>query len=456
MNIVILGAGEIGSFLAEVLSKEQHNVTIIDKNAQLLEKISQKTDVATLCAYGTQWKILDDLIGSQPDLFIAVTGEDETNLVSCAIAKNLGYPKTVARIKELGFLTKSRLDFARLFYVDHFIGAEVIAAQDILKSIINPEDLAIENFAHGSIQMRTFVISNKWQKTNIALNSLDLPNEMIVGLIKRKKTDPKYPDKFTEEIIFPHGMDHIEVGDEITVLGDSKFMQEIHGFFKIDQKKAESVVIIGGSSVGVRLAHILELRNIHVKIIEHDEKRCETIANLLPKSTILNEDGKNVQFLESQQIKNADAFVACTSKDEENFLISIIAKYMGCKKVVSLLSNINLVPILKSHDIHYSVCEKVNIANKILAILHQEQIVSIASLYENKAKVLEIKVSEDCQLVGIPLCELSSKLPKNLIISAIENRGRIMIGKGNRIISPGDTLIINTSPDLVPHLQKIF
>ncbi len=456
MNIVILGAGEIGSYLATVLSEEQHNVTIIDKDPQLLEKISQKTDVATLCGYGTRWKILDALIENEPDLFVAMTGDDETNLVTCAIAKNLGYPRTVARIKELGFLARSRLDFARLFYVDHFIGAEILAANDILKSILNPEDLAIENFAHGAIQMRTIVVSEKWQKINQPLSSLKLPEEMIIGLIKRKKIDPKNPQKFSEQIIFPHGTDHIQAGDEVTVLGETKFMHEIHNFFKIEQKKPKSVVIVGATSVGVRLAHILELRNIHVKMIEREEKRCKEIANILSKSTVINEDGTNITFFASEQIQDVDAFVACTSRDEENFLISTIAKYMGCKKVISLISNINLAPILKSLDIQYSVSERVNIANRILSILHQEKIVSIASLYDNRVKVLEIKVSEDCELVGIPLSDLSSKLPKNLIISAIENRGRIMIGRGNRIISPGDTLIINTSPDLISELQKIF
>lgn len=456
MNIVILGAGEIGSYLATILSEEQHNVTLIDKDPLLLEKISQKTDIATVCGYGTRWKVLDALIESEPDLFVAMTGDDETNLVTCAIAKNLGYPKTVARIKELGFLARSRLDFARLFYVDHFIGAEILAANDILKSILNPEDLAIENFAHGAIQMRTIVVSDKWHKVNQPLSSIDLPEEMIIGLIKRKKVDPKHPQKVTEEIIFPHGNDQIHPGDEITVLGETKFMHDIHSFFKIEQKKAKSVVIVGGTSVGVRLAHILELRHIHVKIIEKDPKRCTEIADLLPRSTVINEDGTNIKFFESEQIQDVDAFVACTSKDDENFLIASIAKYMGCKKIISLLSNVNYIPILKSHDIYYSLSERVNIANRILSILHEEKIVAIASLYENRAKVLEIKVSEDCELIGIPLSELRTKLPKNLIISAIENRGRVMIGKGNRIISAGDTLIINASPDVVPQLHHIF
>ncbi|MBN2479038.1 MAG: Trk system potassium transporter TrkA [Parachlamydiales bacterium] len=452
MNIVILGAGDIGSYLASVLSKEQHNVTLIDKDPIKLEKVSQESDVATLLGYGSRWKILDNLIESEPHLFIAMTGDDETNLVSCVIAKNLGYPKTVARVKEIGFLARSRLDFGRLFYVDHFIGAEVLAANDILKSIINPEDIAIENFAHGAIQMRTLSIPASWKKTNIPLSNLDLPEEMIVGLIKRRKKDSEKE----YDVIFPHGKDHIEAGDEITVVGETKFMQEIHSFFNIDQKIIKSIVIVGGTGVGVRLAHILEIRNINVKIIEQDEKRCEELADLLPKSTVINEDGTNMQFLASEQIQDVDAFVACTNEDESNYLITSIAKHMGCKKAICLISNIEFAPVIRAHNIKYSVSERVNIANRILSIINEEKVISIASLSDGNAKVLEIKVSEDCELVGIPLSELSNKLPRNLLVTAIENRGRVMIGKGNRIISPGDTVILISSPDIFGDLQNIF
>ncbi len=456
MNIVILGAGNIGAYLASVLAKEQHNVILIDKDASKLERISEEADVATLCGYGSRWKLLDQLIENEPALFIAMTGDDETNLVACSIAKNLGYPRTVSRVKEIGFLARSRLDFGRLFFVDHFIGAEVLAANDILKNIINPEDLAIENFAHGSIQMRTIVIPDSWNNTKIPLCKLDLPQEIIIGLIRRKIPDPSNPNNKKDVVIFPHGDDHIESGDEITIIGETTFMHDLHTFFKLPQTKVHSVVIVGGTPVGMRLAHILELRNINVKLIEMDLKKCEELSELLPRSSILNQDGMNLQFLASEQVQLSDAFVACTNEDESNFLIAATAKHLGCKKIISLISDTSLAPILRDQNIHFSVSERVNIANRVLSIIHAEKILSIASLCDNQAKVIEIKVSEDCELVGIPLSELSAKLPQNLLITAIENRGRVMIGKGDRIISPNDTVILITSPELLHELQELF
>jgi trk system potassium uptake protein TrkA len=449
MNIVILGAGEIGAFIANELSKEEHNVILIDKDIKTLEKIAQTSDVATLYGYGSRWKLLDQLIETEPDLFIAMTGDDETNLVSCSIAKNLGYPKTVARVKEIGFLARSRLDFSRLFYVDHFIGAEVLAANDILKSIINPQDLAVENFAHGAIQMRTIVIPDIFDKKDLFLKDLKLSEEIIIALIKREEDNE-------EKIIFPHGNDIIKAHDEITIISDSQYIDQVNNFFNLDKQSVKSVTIVGGTAVGLRLAHILELRNISVKLVEQDEKRCEELADLLTKSTIINEDGTNIKFLETENIQNQSAFIACTNEDESNFLLASIAQHMGCKKVISLISNTSFIPVLKYNNIKFAISERVNILNKITSFLYEEKVISRASLYDGKAKILEIKVSEDSELIGIPFVDLANKLPKNMLIAAIENKGRVMIGKGNRIISYNDTIIVICSSEIVNDIKKLF
>jgi trk system potassium uptake protein len=449
MNIVILGAGKIGSYLASILSKEEHNVIIIDKDSKQLEKVGRETDVGTLFGYGSKWKLLDDLIENEPSLFIAMTGDDETNLVACSIAKNLGYPKTVARVKDISFLARSRLDFGKLFYIDYFIGAEVLAAYDLLKSILNAGDLAIENFAHGAVQMRTFNVPDSWNKEDIAIKSLDLPENLIISLIRRN-VDKK------DIIIFPHGHDYIKKGDEITIVGETKAMYNLHSFFKTQKNLTTSIVLIGGNSVAYQLALIADKFDIEVKIIEKDEDRCNTLADLLPNATIINHDGTDVYFLASEQIQNADAVIASTSNDDTNLLISLLGKQVGCKKVIALISDITLGPILRELDITFSISERVNIANKILSIIHKETIISIASLCDNRAKVVELKVSPDSQLVGIPLADLSTRLPKDLLIAAIENRGRVMIGSGSRVFSPNDTIILISSPEHIHELEDLF
>jgi trk system potassium uptake protein len=457
MNIVILGAGEIGAYLAKILSQEEHNIFLIDKDFKRLEKIQQESDISTIHGFGSNWKILNDLIDNQPDLFIAMTGDDETNLVACSIAKNLGYPKTVSRIKEIGILVKSRLDFGRLFFVDHFIGSELIVAQDLLKNILNPSSVAIENFAHGTIQLKSIIVPNDWKNAKKPIKELKLPSELLIALIRRINPDENISSEEKEKIIFPHGDDVILPGDEVTIIGETKIMYDVDELFNKKLEKVKSVAIVGATTISTYLAHILYRHNIQVDLIDKNEKACEEIVRMLPQnSNVFNQDAKNIEFLLSEKMNEKGAFIACTEKDENNLLISLVAKQAKCKKIITLFSDATIGSIMRELNISFSLSEKVNIINRILSLIHAKTAIAIASLCDNKARVIELKVSKDSEVVGIPLSELSVKLPKDLIIAAIENRGQVMIGKGDRIISPHDTIIVITSPKYVAQLQDIF
>ncbi len=164
MNIVILGAGSAGSYLATVLSKEDHNVVVIDTDHKALEKLAQQADVATKVGSGADWHLLLEIKDFNPDCFIAMSSNDETNLVACDIAKQIGYPKTLARIRQNCFLDASSINFSRIFSVDHILGTEMIVAHELLKCILNPGNLAIENFAHGAVQMQTIIMPDNFLK----------------------------------------------------------------------------------------------------------------------------------------------------------------------------------------------------------------------------------------------------------------------------------------------------
>lgn len=450
MDIVVAGAGNIGSYIAGVLAEEEHNVFLIDKDVKTLEKVSRGIDVASVPGYATDWKLLEELRENEPQFFIALTGSDQTNLAACAIAKNLGYPKTIARVTETSYVTRSSLDFGRLFYVDYFIAAELLAAHDILKSVISPSDLMIENFAHGAIQMRSLVLPENWARPNLPIRDLSLPDELIVGLIRRKINEEE------SQVIFPHGDDHLLPNDEITVVGETKVMKDLQGVFGTQNRSLSSVVIVGGSPVALQLGRILEKQNIAVKVIERDEGRCNYLAEYLPNSTIINHDGKDLNFLLSEKVEETGAFITCMHNDECNLMISALGKQAGCEKVIALISDASLSPILRKLGITAYVSEKVKIANRILSIVHSETIISITSLSDNRAKVSEIKISNKSELIGIPLSDLSARLPRDLLIAVIESRGKVMVGKGNRILSPGDTVIVISHPKQINDMQYLF
>jgi len=457
LNIVIIGAGDIGAYIASMLSKEQHNVTLVDKDGKKLEELASKIDVGVKKGSGTDWQLLDDLLDLSPDFFIALTPDDEINLTACSIAKNLGYPRTIARVRDDSYLNRTRLDFARVFDVDYFICPEILVANDIQKYMLSSGSLAVETFAHGAVQLRTIVIPHKWKKYDESIKQLDLPEEVIVGLIRR------HPEAYEENkkegespIIFPHGEDFILPGDEVTMIGESDAITNIHHYFGTPHKNVKSIVMIGGSQTAFNLAKMLEPLDIAIRIIDKDYDRCAFLADQLSNCTIINQDGTNLDYLLSEKIDMADLVIASTRNDDVNMMASMVARQAGAEQVVVVLSKADYHPIAQHLGIAYAVSPRLATANRLLSLILSSRVTTCISLYENQAEVVEIQVSLNSKIVGIPLMELGPLLPKDFLISVIQNRGRIMIAKGNRILSPGDSVIVVTHPRHINEFKKVF
>jgi trk system potassium uptake protein TrkA len=449
MKIVILGAGRVGSYLASVLSQEEHDIVLIDRSASVLEKVGREVDVATQLSSEISWRLFASLQEINPDVLIAATGDDETNLVACALAKNIGFPKTICLIKSRDYLECSRLDLARLFYVDHFIGAELLSAQDLFKLLIHAGDIAFEHFAHGAILMRTIQIPDHWDKGGTPIHSLHLPSGLIAGLIRRKTPEGT-------KVLIPHGNDHILPGDEATLVGEANIMNTLHHIFKIPEVKLKSVVLIGGSSIALHLAHFLIQQHVSLRIIEQNGDRCRELSERLPKATIIHRDGRDPDLFIEEQIDQVDALVSCTHDDGTNLLVASMAKQQGCPKTIALISDSAYIPIVEQAGVIPSLSARVNVANRIHSILHEETILSVASLSNDAAKIVELKVSPSSKFVGIPLSELSPHLPNDLLIAVIENRGRITIGQGHSVLCPDDRVISICNPHRLEQLQHFF
>ena len=445
MNIVLLGAGTIGTHLASVLSQEGHSVIVVDRDPKALEKISQTADIATRLGSGTDCHLLEEIKEFSPDFFIAMSNDDETNLVACSLAKNLGYPKTVARIRQNTFLDKMKLDLSHLFGVDHIMGTELIIAHDILKCILNPGNLAVENFAHGAVQMRTIVIPERFGQAGKPLAQMNLLDNLLVGLIRRKT-----------DLIFPKGQDLLLPGYEATVIGKASTMNNLHSIFDIPKKTVKSAVLIGGSGVAMHLTRLLEEQNINVKIIEQDENKCMKLARLFPNAIILNYDGTHLDVLKEERVYNADVFIACTQSHETNILAAMLGKQVGCKEVIASVSDESVIPLLEHFDIAYTLSERTSITRRIQVILHNDTFISLASLYDNQAKIMEVKISQRSKLVGAPIADLRPILPKNFLIAMVENQQGITIPKGNNLLSPGDKAIVICGPENIETMKKIL
>lgn len=444
LNIVIVGAGQIGGYMARLLSESEHNVVVVDHDKTKIEQLTWEVDVATRVGSGTDWQLLDELLELNPDWLIALTDDDENNLVACSIAKHLGYPHTIARVKDTRFLNRTRLDFARIFDVDYFVGPELLVATDMLKYMVSEGSVVVENFVNGAVQLRTVIMSDRW-KSEAPLKDLKFPDGVMVALIKRG-----------DELIFPHGNDVIHPKDEVTFIGEADAMDNLSRFIGSSDKKIESVVIVGGSLVGLNLAELLEKKDISVRLIEKDYKRCVYLAERLSNTTIMNHDISDRDFIRAEKIAEADLIAFCTRSDETNLLGSMLVKEEGAKDVVVMLGGDSYQSIAKKLSVHQVASPSISAANRILSEILSGRVSSLISLYNNKAEVIEVKVSADSKLVGIPLSDLGPLLPRDFLVTMIQNRGRIMVANGGRIISPGDTVIVISGPEHLSELENIF
>lgn len=450
MNIVILGAGSIGSYLALVLSQEGHNVIVIDRDDKALDRLCRSADVATRCGSGIDYQILKEIKEHSPDFFIAMSSSDETNLVACAIAHGLGYPKTVARVRQNFLLDHPEIDLKRLFSVDHIVGTERIVAHDVFRCLINPGNLAVENFAHGAVQMRTLVVPENFSERGKPLAQAKLWDRLLVGLISRKQKDG------TSVVIFPKGSDSLQARDEVTIIGKTGEMRQLHEIFGSEPKAVRSAVIAGGSGIATYLVQLLLEQKIRVKIIEHDEQKCALLARQFPSAVILNHDVTDLHFLEEEEVATADVFIACTQSQETNVLAAILARQAGCQESIALVADEVMAPLLHTFQISYAPSERLSIARRIKVIISDDTLVALASLYEGHANILEVKVSEESRLIHRPIAELGSLLPKNFLIAMIKSRQGIAIAKGSSVLSPGDTAIVICDSEGAKSIQKLF
>lgn len=450
MEVVIFGSGHIALHLAQTLSKEGGNVTIIAQEKDKLEQIAQASDVAVIQGKGTDWQLLEEVLDSDPELFIALTRHDETNLVACHIAKSLGYRKTIARVRENFYLDSVRLNFSRLFQVDHLISPEWLIAQDIVSNVFNLASIASESFAQGSIMMRTIVVPEKWPGIRKALHALSLPENLMLSLINRASAKGK------GTVIFPHGNDYLEAGDEAVFIGQADKVANLHEWFNLSQKQVNSAVILGGSLVCKHVAQKLVRHGVSVKIIEKDYQKCLELSEELPHASIVHHDGLDRQFLEGEKVNLCDVFIAATREDQVNILGGMIAKEVGCEKVLVSLSDSQLRPLLKKQGISGFVSPRLKAENRILSIAHEKSITSSVSLYDNQAEIFEIKASPSSPVIGIPLKDLGPLLPQDVLLVGIQNKGKVLIANGNSIIGPGDTVIVISAPKHQKAMYKIF
>lgn len=450
MQYVIAGAGEIGSYLASWLSSSDHNVIVIEKDLSKLQRLGSELDVSTLHGSATDLKLLTHVAQMRPDVFLAVTDNDETNMVACAMAKSLGAGQTVARVKNPQYLSQDVVDFQSLFMADHILCPEWVAARALLALVQSEGDYACESFADGAIQMRRIRLGASWKKEIIPLKQLDIPTSFKVAVIKRYiGAEP--------EVLFPHGDDHLLVDDELTLIGQAHAMHEVDAYFDQQIVRKRSIFIVGQSHIAGYLAMLLERlkETYHVTLIDPDYSNSISWARSLKKTRVLHQQHLSPDFLRSNNISACDLFIACSLDEHFNLTACSMAKELGAPSTATILNHPSMVELAASLHIEATVCPNDYIASQIVKLAGGTKISSVASVYSHRAEVVELRISPQSRLTGIPLHRLANQLPDEFLIGVVQHRGQTILAHGGTVLCPGDIVIAVCSPQHLEWIQKM-
>lgn len=438
LKIIIVGAGKVGTTLVEQLSREGHDITIIDKVASKVNDIASKFDVMGCVGNGATYMTLVEAGVKDADLIIAVTESDELNLLCCTIAKQFSNCSAISRLrnpdysKEANYL-RDKLGLSML------INPDLEAAKVMSRVLYIPTALEVRSFAHGQALITKIKIpeGNIIDKMTIAELGAKITNNILICGVEREGN-----------VVIPGGSFELAAGDIITVVATSKeqinFLKSI-GFATNQIKNA---MIIGGGRSSYYLADILIKKGISVKIIEQDLERCELLNDLLPKATIIHGDGTKTDLLLDEGIKSVDAFIPLTGIDEQNAMLALHAKKISSTKLITKINRTGFIDIVNSLDLGSVFYPMFITSDMILAYVRAKtaapgsNIETVYHLFDSRAEAITFNVTDDSKITGKPLREL--KIKSNTLISYIGRKGEAIIPSGNDVICKGDTVMVVT------------
>ena len=431
MKVVIVGAGKLGYTIAELLSGEQMSVTVIDREEDRLTALKNNLDVLTIVANGASPITMDDPDVNGADVFIAVTAIDEVNMVACILAKKHGIKHTIARIRDMQFLSEAKDYLKKNFDIDLMLNPEMIAAHEIYRILMTPAALDVDEFAGGKVKLFEVKIRKDSQYVDIPFKKLRLPEGVLAGLIFRDR-----------EMIIPHGDDSLKVRDNAYFIG---FPNEIEKFSKNfvqrDSRKLERVMIIGAGRISRTLAVMLINAGVNVKVIEKDRERCEDIAQLLSGDSIaIYGDCTNVDLLAQEGVASADVVVCLTEDDKLNLMIALLAKHLGAKKTVVRVYRTEYADLIEQVGIDVVISARLLSASEVLAFVRRGGVVSVSILEGARAEAVEVIVQKGARVAGKKLMDV--KLPKSCLVCAYVRKNKAQIPNGHTILLPGDRTIL--------------
>ena len=439
MKIVIIGLGTIGKTILKVLAKENHTITIIDEKKDKIEELIEKYDVSGVVGNGACMDIQEEAKVKDADLVIALTDSDELNIFACMVARKVGAKNTIARVRNPDYsnqIAEMKDDLG----ISMLVNPEKDTANEIFNLINLPSIVQVEHFAKGRVLLVEIVAEKGCLLVGETLISLGkkLSTKVLICAVQRG-----------EQVFIPSGNFMIEEGDrihftsDVNTLGD--FLSEIH----LVKSRLRNVMIVGGSKIGLYLAEQLSKKRYKVKLLENNKATAETLAEALPRVTVVHGNGMRHDILIEEGLEAMDAFVSLTNIDEENMVVSMFASKMKVKKTITQIKSDDLNGMLAELGMHNNVSPKHVVANRIasyiraLANKRGSNVLTLSRLVNDQVEALEFVVKAQGKIYDKPLKDW--RIKENCLIACIIRENQVMIPDGNSCLQQDDNVIVVTT-----------
>ncbi len=440
---VVMGAGEVGYHLARVLANEGNNVTVIERDPGRQLRVSEELDVLLVAGDGGHYSVLEEAGVGDCDLFIAVSSNDNANLVASLLAKQLGARRSVVRVSSAEGIFEQRHIYEEHFRADLVLSTQMLTTSRILNQIRGHNTMAVETYAGGRVQLRKLHLEAESLLTRRALKDVELPRHSLVVALFRGG-----------DLIIPSGEDRPQPGDDALILGKAHVISQFEGMVSDRPEDLGKIVIAGGGQTGRTVARALEHLKAKVTMIERDRSRAEELAARFPRFEVLHGDATDLALLQAERVGDARTFVALLGNDEADVLACLLAQELGVGQVIAMVQRTETSALWRRLGLK-SVFSPRSLANEwIHQYIKNGFSANIVSLSHGAAQVVERRLFAASPVAGATLAEISP--PRGLIVGTVVRGTKVFVPSGGDRLEVGDLVILFVKEEEMPTVQLLF
>ncbi len=445
MNIAVIGAGEVGFHLADILSREGHRVSIVDSDPSKSRRLMESLDVQVVVGDGTRAEVLNSAGVSKADLAVVVTDTDRTNMLACALASRLGAKRTILRLRDMRRLEGYHYFYKQTLGFDVVLSTQDLVADEIVATVRENHALEVESFADGRVQVRRLRITEESEILEKPLKDLDLPRGVLVGGVTRG-----------ESFHVPTGSDQLQSGDQLYLIGTAEDLDTFERLAGAKVLGRRSVVLMGAGGIGRQIARKLgDVSGVHIRVIESDPVRAKALAaESVGDVMVLQGDATDIDLLIEERIGESNVFVATSGDDERNMVACQLARSLGVERTVAMVNKSSYRQIYDLLGIDLAISPRVLCANRILRFVRSTAIESVAVLGEGRAEVLDLQARFRGKRKEHTVDQLG--LPQGSVLGAIVREDEVTIPHGDSVVRDGDHVIVFSVPENVEAVLGVF